>query len=148
MRRDSSKLGCVLAALNMLVFSALVVSKAPEYEQLRKRDEALRNGPLLFTTADPMHLAARPFYSSAHVSSVPWTEDIYFIVNAPAMLMALSVADPLANITFDLWTGSSRTSSLWQSWALAGVFALFSAVWAFAVGATIGWWQGKRQGAA
>ena len=38
-----------------------------------------------------MHLAARPFYCSMHVADVPLAEDLYFIVNTPAMFVALSV---------------------------------------------------------
>ncbi len=146
MRGRTLKLGAVLAVLNVLIFSIILALKAPAYEKLRKTDETVREtGRMEFTTADPMHLAARPFYSSAHVSDVPVIEDLYFLLNTPAMHVALSAGYPLADITSDFWARSPRPSSVWESWTLAITFALFSAIWAFAIGAGVGWWREQRQ---
>ena len=114
MRAVTSGLGWSLAGLNVLVFASILAVKQPEYGQLRERDKKFWNdGVLEMTSADPMHLAGRPFYSSAHVAHVPLTEDLYFIANIPAMAAALSVSYPVARLTFERWTGSYRTSSAW-----------------------------------
>jgi hypothetical protein len=145
MRLASSQLGWVLAALNVVVFAAMLAMRAPEYEQLRLSDEKLwQTGSLESTTADPMHLAGRPFYSSAHVADVPLLEDLYFVLNTPAMLAALALGYPLGSMTHEWWTDSVQTPSAWTSWALASVFALCGAGWAFAVGATIDWWREQQ----
>jgi len=141
MRPKSLTLGRLFAAANVLAFSGMLASKVPEYEKLKTRDEVFwKTGQLEWTSADPMHLAGRPFYSSAH-TSVPLIEDIYFIANTPAMLATLSVGYELGKVTSELWTGSPRTSSAWLSWALATTFAVFGAVWAFMLGAMIDWWR-------
>src|SRR5690242_14365956 len=101
-RLASSRVAWLLSVLNVLALAGLLGSKSPEYAQLRAADEKFwSTGELDFSSADPMYLAARPFYSSVHVSGVPLIEDLYFNVNTPAMLGALSLSYPLADLTSD-----------------------------------------------
>ncbi len=130
----------VLAALNVVAFSTFLGVRSPEYELLAAKDQQLRaGGGIDFSTVDPIHFAGRPFYSSAHVPGVPLVENLYFVLNTPAMLAALWVAYPLASSGHEWWTGSVETPSAWHSWALAISFGLAGLVWAFAVGAVIDW---------
>jgi hypothetical protein len=69
-----------LAAVNILAFTVLLAMRHPEYEKLSSRDESLRrSGMLDISTADPIYMAGRPFYSSAHVANVPLVEDLYLL---------------------------------------------------------------------
>lgn len=149
MQARRKRIGWGLAALNVLAFVTLLATKSPEYELLHASDVAEASGELTYiSSADPMYLAGRPFDSSAHVANVPLAEGIYFLVNVPAMLVALPVSFPMASITSKWWDGSDRASSAWQSWTLAVVFGLSSAAWAFAVGFALNHWRGRSRGAA
>lgn len=146
MRNRSSHLGWVLASLNVLAFSTLLGVRSPEYELLAAKDEQLRaGGGIDFSTADPIHLAGRPFFSSSHVPGVPLVEDLYFALNAPAMLAAVWVAYPVASAVHEWWSGSVYTPFAWQSWALALSFGTAGLAWAFFIGAAIDWWRGSPQ---
>jgi hypothetical protein len=141
----TSRLGWSLAAINMLIFALMLASKTPEYAELRERDERFAStGDFDWSSADPMHLAGRPFYSSVHVANVPLVEDLYFIANTPAMVAALSVSYPVARVTFAWWTGSPTTSSAWDSWTRALVFGSVGIAWAYLVGALIERLRGRR----
>jgi hypothetical protein len=145
MQAPAPHLGWIVAALNILAFAVFLGIRSPEYELLRSQDQKLQaGGGIEFTTADPIHLAGRPFYSSAHVAGVPLVEDLYFALNTPAMMAALWVSYPLASSTHEWWTGSVATPSAWHSWALAISFGLAGLLWAFAVGAAIEWWRASR----
>ena len=134
------RLRWVLAAVNVLTLVAILATKPPQYEWLWEADTKFwANGSFEWSSADPMYLAARPFDSPSHVSDVPVFETIYFTLNTPAMLAALSVADPIAQMTSEWWTTSPRTSSAWSSWTLAAVFGLFCTLWAFTLGAIGDW---------
>jgi hypothetical protein len=145
MRVASSRLGWILAALNVVALCGFLAARAPEYELLNARDEKFWiTANVELSTGDPLHLAGRPFDSSAHVSGVPFFEDLYFVLNAPAMYGALLVSYPASSFTFEWWTGSNRTPSAWESWALAIIFGSFGALRAFVLGATIDWWRSER----
>lgn len=145
---NSSRAGWVLAGANAAAFVALRALRTPEYEKLRARDEEFNaGGPITMSSADPIHLAGRPFYSSAH-TYVPMAEDLYFMANFPAEAAMLSVGFPLSSATHEWWTGSVRTSGAWQSWTLALVFGTASALWGYAIGAVGSRWLGRFKDAA
>lgn len=133
---------------NALAFCALLASKPPEYEALLERDKKMaRGGGIDFTSADPIHLAGRPFYSSAHVGNVPLIEDLYFMANFPASMVMGAVGFSLSAATHEWWTGSPQTPAAWESWGSALVFVIVSAVWGFALGEAIDLWRGKETSA-
>lgn len=141
MAKSASRIGGTVALANVLGFVALLALRQPEYEQLRERDvERNSNGPVFMPSADPIHIAGRPFYSSAH-TPVPLVEDLYFIGNLPAHLAMIVLGFPLASITHRLWAGSGLTSGAWESWTLALVFGASSALWGFALGAFWSRWR-------
>lgn len=144
-RTASSRTGWSLAAINVLLFAAIVASKQPEYDRLRADDQKRWSGGLIeFTSADPMYVAGRPFYSSAHHGNVPLVEDLFLMANTPALLAAFEVSFPIANVTSEWWTGSARTSTAWESWTLASAIGGFGILWAFVVGVMIDWWRDNR----
>jgi len=97
----------ILATANVLAFIALLASRPPEYERLREHDKELRGGgSISFSSADPIHLAGRRFYSSAH-TYVPLVEDLYFMANFPGETAMVYLAFPS-----QWWTGSWRTSTV------------------------------------
>lgn len=147
MRAESKQAGWLLAAVNVLTLGAFLASRPPEYERLRDQDRELASGFVSLSTAEPMHLAGRPFYSSAHVK-VPWAENLYFLFNTPAMLAAIPISFTLSTSTYTWRAGSSMGSSAWESWALALVFGALSAAWAFAVGVYLESLRHSRQKAA
>jgi hypothetical protein len=137
MAKSPTRVGGAVALANVLGFVALLAIRPPEYEQLRERDvERNSGGPAFMSSADPIHLAGRPFYSSAH-TPVPLVEDLYFIANTPASLTMLFVGFPLASTTTALWAGSGLVSGAWESWVLALVFAAASGLWGFALGVVV-----------
>jgi hypothetical protein len=145
MRRATGHAGWLLAVVNALAFCALLASKPPEYEALRERDKKLASGGGIdFTSADPIHLAGRPFYSSAHDANVPLIEDLYFMANFPASMAMGAVGFSLSAATHEWWTGSPQTPGAWESWVLALVFVPVSAVWGFALGGVVEIWRGNE----
>jgi hypothetical protein len=134
------RIGGVVALANVLGFIALLATRSPEYEQLRDRDaERAAGGPEFISSADPIHLAGRPFYSSAH-TPVPLIEDLYFAANVPAHLATIALGLPLASMTHRAFPGAWSAPGAWESWVLAIVFGVGSALWGFVFGATIARW--------
>jgi len=117
--------GAVLATINVLIFVGMLATRPPAYDELRQLDSERRSGH--FEVVAPLYLAGRPFESSMHSSSVPVLEDLYFLLNIPAMVLAFMLADlvPAASLAD-------------ASWNMAFVFALGAALEAFALGAVAG----------
>jgi hypothetical protein len=135
--------------VNVVAFAALLAVRRPEYEHLKRRDEVFSStGTLEWSSADPMYLGGRPFYSAAHVADVPSLETLYFALNIPATFAALEVTYPLQRLVTELRAGSPRVSSSTESWLRASTFAAFGAAWAFAVGSIFGWLRGRARNAA
>lgn len=134
MRQFGPQLGAALAILNILLFAALLAERKPEYETLHRVEAEWRAGTAELNSADPMYLAARPFYSSAHVANVPLREDLYFAINSPAMLA-----------TFLVDSYRPRLSSADASWFMAATFAIVAGVQGFALGLAVGWIGRRRR---
>lgn len=134
MRLTAKRIGLIAATVNVLVFIAMLLTRGPAYERLAEMEACFRNGSSCdYSSAEPMYLAARPFYSSMHVSGVPWTEDAFFAANLPAMLATFLVVERLADVRY--WFEAERLSLTQESWVMAFCFMTFAALWAFVVGA-------------
>jgi len=141
MRITGFRLGFALALANLLMFAGIVASKAPNYAELERVDALLRSGSTGdLSSAEPMYLAARPFYSPVHVADVPRIENFYLLFNTPAMIAAFSIDDFLR-------MGGFLLSSSSRSWLLAITFALFAMAEAFLVGVGVGWMRNWRRAA-
>jgi hypothetical protein len=128
MRITSFRVGLILAALNVLVFIVMLVTRETDYARLDELDACYRGGSSCdYSSAEPIYLAGRPFYSSMHVGGVPWTEDAFFAANLPAMLATLVVER--------FWLAADNLSLTEQSWIMATSFMTLAALWAFLVGA-------------
>ncbi len=99
------------------------------------------------SSADPIHIAGRPFYSSAH-TPVPLTEDLYFLVNLPTHLAMFAIGLPLASVSRGLLTGEWIAPGARESWVLALVFGVGCCFWGFVVGALLSRWAPESRSAA
>jgi hypothetical protein len=134
MRFTGMRIGLIAAVLNVLVFIAMLLTREPAYGRLAELDACFRSGSSCdSSSAEPMYLAGRPFYSSAHVGGVPWTEDAFFAANLPAMLATLLVVDRVADLRY--WFEVERLSLVEESWVMAACFMAFALLWGFLVGA-------------
>jgi hypothetical protein len=117
--------GALLATLNVLIFVGMLAMRPPAYDELRQLDRERRSGQ--FELISPLYLAGRPFGSSMHSSSVPVLEDLYFLLNIPAMVLAFVLADLVPAVSLAA-----------ESWNMAFAFALGAALEGFALGAVAG----------
>ena len=148
MTTKARRISGVAAVVNLLSFVLLLATRPPEYEWLRERDAERKSGGMQFmSSADPIHIAGRPFYSSAH-TPVPLTEDLYFLANLPAHLAMIVIGLPLASVSHGLLTGEWLAPGAWESWVLATVFGVGCGLWGFVVGAMLSRWVPDSQGAA
>lgn len=128
------RLGAALAAVNVLVFAAMLAAKPAEYHLIDKRGGS---------SADPLYLAARPFYSSFHSPNVPVYEEPYFLLNFPAMFMAFELPSIVDEIVYA--AGWPMIGGARRSWIMAITFGVSAAVQAFMIGALIGQWRSRRE---
>lgn len=136
------RLGVILAVTNVMVFAAILAARPPQYEEIRQL-EIKRNGPgpYSFTSADPYYIAARAFYPHG---PEPMSSSLYFLLNAPAEFVTLTVA-------LDLYPSLERalapdlpSSDVRDSWVYAIVFACCAALQAFVVGGIISRWKSRE----
>ena len=124
-RLTGTRIGLIAATLNVLVFVALLVAREPDYGRLAELDA----GKVQHTSAEPMYLAGRPFYSAAHYDDVALTETLFFTANLPADLGALLVVQAVDEAQ------AYSMSSAQRSWVTAVCLMLLAALWAFLVAA-------------
>jgi len=134
MRITGIRVGLILGALNMLVFIAMLVTRETAYERLAELDTCFRGGSSCdWSSAEPMYLAGRPFYSGAHYGNVPVAETLFFLANLPAMMGAFLLDYGVGEMRYRLEIdGMSLTR---KSWLMAISFTIFAALWAFLIGA-------------
>jgi hypothetical protein len=134
MRISAKRIGLIAATINVLVFITMLATRDADYARLAETEACFRSGSSCNdSSAEPMYLAARPFYSSMHVSGVPWTEDAFFAANTPAMLATFLVVERVADVRY--WFEADYLSLTQESWVMAICFIAFAALWAFATGA-------------
>jgi hypothetical protein len=134
MRLPAKRIGLIAATINVLVFITMLATRDADYERLAETEACFRSGSSCNdSSAEPMYLAARPFYSSMHVSGVPWTEDAFFAANTPAMFATFLVVERVADVRY--WFEAEHLSLTQESWVMAICFMTFAALWAFAIGA-------------
>ena len=134
MRFTAKRVGLIAATVNVLLFIAMLFTRDPAYARLAETEACLRSGSSCNdSSAEPMYLAARPFYSSMHVSGVPWTEDAFFMANIPPMFATFLVEEKVADVRYRFEV--EHLSLTRESWVNAICFMTFAALWAFVVGA-------------
>ena len=134
MRITSIRVGLVITTLNVLIFIVMLLTRETAYDRLAELDACFRSGSSCdWSSAEPMYLAGRPFYSPAHVAGVPLAETLFFIVNLPAMLGAFVVQDWVADLRY--WLEMEGLSLTQNSWLMASSFIMLAALWAFLLGA-------------
>jgi len=148
MRLTGTRIGLVAATLNVLVFVLLLMTREPAYERLAELEAFNRLGTTGdYSSAEPMYLAGRPFYSSAHYGDVPLAEDLFFMANLPADLGALLVVQGVDEVRY--YFESYSMSWTTRSWVTAIGFTILAALWAFFVGAVshrfVGWLRRDQQ---
>ena len=134
MRITSLRIGLILAALNVLLFIAMLATRETAYKRLAELDAFSRSGSSGdYSSAEPWYLAGRPFYSPAHYGNVPLAETVFFAANLPADLGALL----LEGAVWQAWYWFEGQSLSWaqRSWVTAGCFMTLAGLWAFLVGA-------------
>jgi hypothetical protein len=133
MRLSAKRIGLIAATINVLVFIALLLTRDPAYERLAEIEGCFRSGSSCnVSSAEPMYLAARPFYSSMHVSGVSWTEDAFFMANLPAMFATFLVVEQVVGVRYRFEV--EQLSLTQESWVNAICFMTFAALWAFIIG--------------
>ena len=134
MRLPAKRVGLIAATMNVLVFITMLATRDADYGRLAETEACFRSGSSCNdSSAEPMYLAARPFYSSMHVSGVPWTEDAFFAANTPAMFATFLVVERVADVRY--WFEAAHLSLTQESWVMAICFITLAALWAFAIGA-------------
>jgi hypothetical protein len=153
MRLTGTRIGLIAAALNVLVFVLLLMTREPAYERLAELDAFTRSGTTGdISSAEPMYLAGRPFYSTAHYGDVALAESLFFMANLPAYLGAFLVVQAVDEVPyyFEAYSMAYVMSSAQRSWVTAVCFMTFAALWAFFVGAVshrfVRWVGRDRQG--
>jgi len=134
MRVTWARAGLIAATLNVLVIIIMLATRQPTHERLAELDAFSRSGTTGdLSSAEPMYVAGRPFYSPAHTAGVPLAENVFFTANLPAMLGAYLVTDGVDELRY--WFEAQPLSWTRRSWVMAVAFVMIlAASWSFLVG--------------